>query len=307
MAKNSIAGTPATDADIHKILIEQLMLNVGNISNIIEQQGQDIFGQANLLSTEEIKDNSLEFLELFVLVLHAGEKVDRRSPEFKALRRFFTTFSEQIQTRGGNLDEFVRYIQFLQQVFLDSLGCDDSIDFADSRKILMLLAAMFNDMVLDVFHVYLQEKESTIQAQQEELRETSTPITEIWDGVLTLPIIGTLDSSRTMNVMNKLLTQIEINRAKVVVIDVTGVQAIDSQVSHHLIQMIRAIGLMGSVAIITGIRPEIARALTSLNIDLEGVTTRSSLAEGLKEAFRYLGISSWENKTMSGSDRIAAR
>ncbi|MGB5339298.1 MAG: STAS domain-containing protein, partial [Gammaproteobacteria bacterium] len=271
MAKNSIAGTPATDADIHKILIEQLMLNVGNISNIIEQQGQDIFGQANLLSTEEIKDNSLEFLELFVLVLHAGEKVDRRSPEFKALRRFFTTFSEQIQTRGGNLDEFVRYIQFLQQVFLDSLGCDDSIDFADSRKILMLLAAMFNDMVLDVFHVYLQEKESTIQAQQEELRETSTPITEIWDGVLTLPIIGTLDSSRTMNVMNKLLTQIEINRAKVVVIDVTGVQAIDSQVSHHLIQMIRAIGLMGSVAIITGIRPEIARALTSLNIDLEGV------------------------------------
>ncbi|MGB5606180.1 MAG: STAS domain-containing protein, partial [Gammaproteobacteria bacterium] len=92
-----------------------------------------------------------------------------------------------------------------------------------------------------------------------------------------------------------------------VVIDVTGVQAIDSQVSHHLIQMIRAIGLMGSVAIITGIRPEIARALTSLNIDLEGVTTRSSLAEGLKEAFRYLGISSWENKTMSGSDRIAAR
>jgi rsbT co-antagonist protein RsbR len=307
MAKNSIAGTPATDADIHKILIEQLMLNVGNISNIIEQQGQDIFGQANLLSTEEIKDNSLEFLELFVLVLHAGEKVDRRSSEFKALRRFFTTFSEQIQTRGGSLDEFVRYIQFLQQVFLDSLGCDDSIDFADSRKILMLLAAMFNDMVLDVFHVYLQEKESTIQAQQEELRETSTPITEIWDGVLTLPIIGTLDSSRTMNVMNKLLTQIEINRAKVVVIDVTGVQAIDSQVSHHLIQMIRAIGLMGSVAIITGIRPEIARALTSLNIDLEGVTTRSSLAEGLKEAFRYLGISSWENKTMSGSDRIAAR
>jgi rsbT co-antagonist protein RsbR len=121
-------------------------------------------------------------------------------------------------------------------------------------------------------------------------RETSTPITEIWDGVLTLPIIGTLDSSRTVSVMEKLLSRIEKERARVVVMDITGVVAIDSQVSHHLVQMMHAIGLMGAMAILTGIRPEIARALTSLNIDLGGVVTRSTLAEGLKEAFVYLGI-----------------
>jgi len=108
--------------------------------------------------------------------------------------------------------------------------------------------------------------------------------------VLTLPIIGSLDSSRTMIVMEKLLSRIESDRARVVVIDVTGVMAIDSQVSHHLIQMIRATGLMGATAILTGIRPEIARALTSLNIDLSSVTTRSKLSEGLKEAFRQLHI-----------------
>ena len=105
-----------------------------------------------------------------------------------------------------------------------------------------------------------------------------------------LPVIGTLDSSRTLVVMESLLSRIEADRAKVVVIDVTGVLAIDSQVSHHLIQMIRAIGLMGAEAILTGIRPEIARALTNLNIDLGDVITRSSLSEGLKEAFLRLNI-----------------
>ena len=285
-----MADKSKTDKAINQVLIEQLMVNVGKISNIIEQQGHSIFGQANLLSKEEINDYSLEFLELFVVVLQAGDKVDRRGAEFKALRQFFTTFSQQIRVRGGSLDEFVRYVQFLQRVFLDNLEADANIDFRQTREILLLLAGVFNDIMLDVFHVYLQEKERTIQAQQEELRQTATPITEIWDGVLTLPIIGSLDSSRTMMVMEKLLSRIEADRARVVVIDVTGVVAIDSQVSHHLIQMIRAIGLMGATAILTGIRPDIARAITSLNIDLGAVTTRSTLSEGLKLAFIQLGV-----------------
>ncbi|MBT9540303.1 STAS domain-containing protein [Thiobacillus sp.] len=274
----------------NQLLIEQMMTKVATISQDIEQRGQNIFGQGNLLTMDEINDYSLEFLELFVLLLQAGEKVDRRSSEHKALRQFFSNFSQQIQIRGGNMEEFVRFIHFMQDVFLNNLEVDSTLDFQQTRAILLLLASVFNDIILDVFHVYLAEKERTIQAQQEELKHTSTPITEIWDGVLTLPIIGTLDSSRTMSVMENMLERIEKERAKVVVIDVTGVQAIDSQVSHHLIQMIRAVGLMGAKAILTGIRPEIARAITSLNIDLSLVSTRSTLSEGLKEAFCLLGI-----------------
>jgi rsbT co-antagonist protein RsbR len=274
----------------NQILIEQLMQNVGKISTIIEKEGQSIFGHKNLLSNNEINDYSLEFLELLTMLLHAGDKVDRRGAEYKALRQFFANFSQQIQVRGGDMDEFVRYVHFLQRVFLENLDADKSVSFEKTREILMLLGTIFNDIILDVFHIYLEGKEKTILAQQEELRQTSTPITEIWDGVLTLPIIGSLDSSRTMIVMEKLLQRIESDRARVVVIDVTGVMAIDSQVSHHLIQMIRATGLMGATAILTGIRPEIARALTSLNIDLSAVTTRSKLSEGLKEAFRQLHI-----------------
>ena len=285
MAKNT-----KSDKSTNQLLIEQIMTKVATISQNIEKRGQSIFGQGNLLTLDEINDYSLEFLELFVLLLQADEKVDRRGSEYKALRQFFSNFSQQIQIRGGNLEEFVRYIHFMQEVFLDNLEADDTVDFHQTREILLLLASVFNDIILDVFHVYLAEKERTIQAQQEELKHTSTPITEIWDGVLTLPIIGTLDSSRTMSVMENMLSRIEEERAKVVVIDVTGVQAIDSQVSHHLVQMIRSVGLMGAKAILTGIRPEIARAITSLNIDLSMVSTRSTLSDGLKEAFNLLGI-----------------
>jgi rsbT co-antagonist protein RsbR len=285
-----VAKNTKSDKSTNQLLIEQIMTKVATISQNIEKRGQSIFGQGNLLTLDEINDYSLEFLELFVLLLQAGEKVDRRGSEYKALRQFFSNFSQQIQIRGGNLEEFVRYIHFMQEVFLDNLEADDTADFHQTREILLLLASVFNDIILDVFHVYLAEKERTIQAQQEELKHTSTPITEIWDGVLTLPIIGTLDSSRTMSVMENMLSRIEEDRAKVVVIDVTGVQAIDSQVSHHLVQMIRAVGLMGAKAILTGIRPEIARAITSLNIDLSMVSTRSTLSDGLKEAFSLLGI-----------------
>src|SRR4030067_760194 len=170
----------------NQLLIEQLMTKVGTISQNIEKRGQSIFGQGNLLSIDEINDYSLEFLELFVLLLQAGEKVDRRGSEYKALRQFFSNFSQQIQIRGGNLEEFGRHIHFMQEVFLDNLEADETADFHQTREILLLLASVFNDIILDVFHVYLAEKERTIQAQQEELNHTSAPITEIWDGVLTL-------------------------------------------------------------------------------------------------------------------------
>lgn len=272
------------------VLIEQLKLQIGNISFAIEKQGQSVFGNNNLLSTDEITDFSLEFLELMVMLLNTSDPQDHRQPTFRAISAFFNNMSRQILVRGGKMEDLVRYIQFLQRCFIEALQEDESISVDDTRSILLLLSSLFNELTLEVFQTYLGEKESTIEAQQNELRETATPITEIWDGVLTLPIIGMLDSSRTMLVMEALLNRISTERAAAVVMDVTGVRSIDSQVSHHLIQMVRAIQLMGADAILTGIRPEIARALTSLNIDLGNVTTRATLSDGLKEAFRRLNI-----------------
>jgi rsbT co-antagonist protein RsbR len=280
----------ASKQNAQTILIEQLKLQVGNISAAIEQQGHTAFGTSRLLSNDEITDFSIEFLELMVALLDSKDPLNHREPAFEALRIFFSNVSKHLLIRGGKMDDLVRYIQFLQRSFLDTLQDDKKVGLDDTRAILLLLSNIFNELSLEVFQTYLKEKEQTILAQQEELRETSTPITEIWDGVLTLPIIGILDSSRTMVVMESLLNRIASDRAKAVVMDVTGVRSIDSQVSHHLIQMMRAIQLMGADAILTGIRPEIARALTSLNIDLGNVTTRATLSDGLKEAFRRMNI-----------------
>lgn len=271
-------------------LIEQLKLQIGNISAAIEGQGQSVFGTSNLMNDDEIADFSMEFLELMVMHLDTPNPLDDTQPTFVALRSFFGNMSRQILVRGGKIDDFVRYMQFLQRSFLTTLNTDKDMNVEDMRAILLLLSNVFNELTLSVFQAFLEEKELTINAQQNELRETATPITEIWDGVLTLPIIGTLDSNRTMLMMEALLNRIASERASAVVMDVTGVRSINSQVSHHLIQMVRAIQLMGADAILTGIRPEIARALTSLNIDLGNVTTRASLADGLKEAFRRLGV-----------------
>lgn len=271
-------------------LIEHLKLQVGNISTAIENQGKAVFGDSNVMSTEEITDFSIEFLELMVMLLDSDNPLDHRQPAFHALQSFFGNMSKQILVRGGRMEDFVRYVQFLQRCFIESLGQNDDVSTEETRAILLLLSSVFNELMLAVFQTYLAEKERTIDAQEQELRETSTPITEIWDGVLTLPIIGTLDSSRTLLIMEALLNRIASERASAVVMDVTGVHSVDSQVSHHMIQMVRAIQLMGATAILTGIRPEIARAMTSLNIDLGNVTTRASLSDGLKEAFRLLGI-----------------
>lgn len=271
-------------------LIEQLKLQVGSISSAIEGQAKTLFGNSNIMSNDEITDFSIEFLELMLGLLDSEDPLDHEQPAFKTLQIFFRNMSKQILVRGGKMDDFVRYMQFLQRCFIESLEENKDMKFEDTRAILLLLSSVFNELTLSVFQAYLDEKEKTIHAQQQELRETSTPITEIWDGVLTLPIIGTLDSNRTMLVMEALLNRIAKDRAMAVVMDLTGVHSVDSQVSHHMIQMVRAIQLMGAAAILTGIRPEIARAMTSLNIDLGNVITRASLSDGLKEAFRMMNI-----------------
>ena len=281
-------------------LIDLLKTQIGNITGAIEREGRTLFGGSNnLMSADEISDFSIEFFQLLLALLESKDPLDDASPQFHALEMFFNNLSHQILVRGGRVEDLVRFNQFMQRAMIDALENDQQEasgqkttvqDFDELKTILLFLATTFNELNLAVFQAYLEEKESTIHAQEAELRETATPITEIWDGVLTLPIIGTLDSSRTMLIMEALLNRIAQERATAVVMDLTGVKNIDSQVSHHLIQMMRAVQLMGAEAILTGIRPEIARALTSLNIDLGNVTTRASLSDGLKEAFRRMGI-----------------
>lgn len=266
-------------------------LKIGDIAGVLAGPGRKFFGGDNrIMDDDEIADASGDFRNLITALLGSKDPADKGSPQFQALTMFFSGLAQRVLVRGGHVEDVVRYAQQLQQTLIEALEHDSGIEFTQSRSTLLYFNGVFNELIMAAFRVYLEEKENALFAQEQALRETSTPITEIWDGVLTLPIIGALDSSRTMMVMEALLSRIAKDHARAVVMDLTGVKNIDSQVSHHLIQMVRAIQLMGSEAIITGIRPEIARALISLNIDMSDVTTRASLSDGLKEAFRRMGI-----------------
>lgn len=277
--------------DISEKVAALFSLKIGNISAELEEPGRKFFCRdSHLMDDDEVADFSGEFMNLTIALLASQDPTNQGSPQFNALRMFFTGLSHKILVRGGHVEDVVRYTQQLQQALIAALEKDSGIAFTQSRSVLLYFTTVFNELIMAVFSAYLEEKEQALYAQEQELRETATPITEIWDGVLTLPIIGTLDSSRTMLVMEALLNRIAKDHASAVVMDLTGVKNIDSQVSHHLIQMVRAVQLMGSQAIITGIRPEIARALISLNINMSDITTRASLSDGLKEAFRSMGI-----------------
>ena len=136
---------------------------------------------------------------------------------------------------------------------------------------------------------YQRTREDVIQRQQQELLELSTPVVKLWDGVLALPMIGTLDSSRTQVVMESLLQRIVETGSELAIIDITGVPTVDTLVAQHLLKTVTAIRLMGADCIISGIRPQIAQTIVHLGVDLQGVTTKATLADALALALKKAG------------------
>jgi rsbT co-antagonist protein RsbR len=129
-----------------------------------------------------------------------------------------------------------------------------------------------------------------LSRRAQEILDISTPVVQVWEGIILAPIIGTLDSQRTQQLTEKILDGIVETRSTVALIDITGVPAVDTQTARHLIESISAVRLLGADVILTGIRPAIAQTLVHLGIDLGGVTTRSSLAAGLRAAMENLGL-----------------
>ncbi len=135
----------------------------------------------------------------------------------------------------------------------------------------------------------LKEKLATIQKQQEAINELSTPVIKVWDNLLVLPIIGTLDSQRTQNMMEALLQEITVTGCKYAILDITGVAVVDTMVANHLIKTITAAGLMGAVCILSGISPTIAQTIVHLGIDLTGIKTKGNMMEAVKYVIRANG------------------
>jgi rsbT co-antagonist protein RsbR len=149
---------------------------------------------------------------------------------------------------------------------------------------------LFDNFSTITFETFIKGREDVILRQTDEITEISTPVIRVWDGILALPIIGTLDSARTQVVMESLLTEIVVSGSSVAILDISGVPTVDSLVAQHLLKTVSATRLMGAECIISGIRPEIAQTIVHLGIDLSGIVTKASLASALVFAFSKLRL-----------------
>ncbi len=160
---------------------------------------------------------------------------------------------------------------------------------ACSRTTIWRATKLLDELGLITVSTYQRAREEIISRQQQEMLELSTPVVKLWEGILALPMIGTLDSARTQVVMESLLQKIVETGSQIAIIDITGVPTVDTLVAQHLLKTVTAIRLMGADCIISGVRPQIAQTIVHLGVDLAGVTTKANLADALALALKRTG------------------
>jgi rsbT co-antagonist protein RsbR len=208
---------------------------------------------------------------------------------FEALQAYARNLSERIIPRGVETHEVVGIVLLLRDVLARSLFAKYQADFEKLNRILDAYEPAANRIANTVAVGFVQERERVIRQQQEAIRELSTPVLQVRERLLILPIIGVIDPQRARQLTEQLLRGIRTNRAKVVVIDITGVAAMDATVANHLVQTVEASRLLGATVIVTGLSPEIAQTLVTIGVDLGKMNTVGDLQGGIEQAERLLG------------------
>ena len=235
----------------------------------------------NAMTQEEIFVEATAVYDNYVAVLETGA--------VEALREYARDLSERIIPRGVETHEVLGIVLLLRDVLARSLFKKYENDFSMLNLVLDAYEPAANRIANTVGVSFVQERERIIREQQEAIRELSTPVLQVRERLLILPIIGVIDPQRARQLTEQLLRGIRSNRAKVVVIDITGVPAVDSTVANHLVQTVDASRLMGATVIVTGLSSEIAQTLVTIGVDLARMKTVGDLQGGIEEAERLLG------------------
>ena len=243
----------------------------------------------DLMSADERRTQSKSLLDALVPALKSG--LDPEAPGYRVVRELLAELSLSRARQGFTPRETAQYVLSLKTAISQLL----ERELADEDPKLLYRELLDANRVLDGLSLYTVEafmkgREEVIQRQTDEIHEISTPVIRVWDGVVALPIIGTLDSTRTQVVMENLLQQIVSTGSTIAILDISGVPMVDSLVAQHLIKTVSATRLMGAECIISGIRAEIAQTIVHLGIDLSGVQTKATLAGALKLAFQMLRL-----------------
>ncbi|HXU21342.1 MAG TPA: STAS domain-containing protein [Verrucomicrobiae bacterium] len=265
-------------------LLRQLVAHLRQNRTQLREEWARRITEAKLLTAmtkEEIFAEATSVYDNYVEALETGT--------FEALQAYARNLSERIIPRGVETHEVVGIVLLLRDVLARSLFAKYQNDFALLNRILDAYEPAANRIANTVAVGFVQERERVIREQQEAIRVLSTPVLQVRERLLILPIIGVIDPQRARQLTEQLLRGIRTNRAKVVVIDITGVPVMDANVANNLVQTVEATRLLGATVIITGLSPEIAQTLVTIGVDLGKMNTVGDLQGGIEEAERLLG------------------
>jgi rsbT co-antagonist protein RsbR len=267
----------------------------------LQQQLADQNLRTDLISEAELRADSDRFLKVFSEAVQSGNLSDIQDPAYKPTLEMLEGFSSTRSHQGFTPSETATFVFSLKQSLFSALrksGENDPVALVDNMRTADLL---LDKLGLYTTEVYQRSREEVIRRQQEEMLELSTPVVQLWEGIVALPLIGTLDSARTSIVMETLLQTIVDTRSELAIIDITGVPTVDTLVAQHLLKTVAAARLMGADCIISGIRPQIAQTMVHLQIDLSAVTTKATMAEALRFALKRSGRATLGNLKNPGS------
>lgn len=243
--------------------------------------------RADLIKESDLREQSRRFLQLFIDLMQ-GNSDDENTEDWKSVKNLLADLSQSRAAQGFSPSETATFVFSLKQPILDMLRRGLS-DMEELVREMWLTNALLDKLGLYTVEVYLQSRESIISRQQQELMELSTPVVQLWDNIVALPLIGTLDSERTQVVMENLLEKVVETGASIAIIDITGVPTVDTLVAQHLLKTVAAARLMGADCIISGIRPQIAQTIVHLGINLADIITKATLADAFAIALQRTG------------------
>ncbi len=253
-------------------------------------QVKDAALRDDLMSVAELQQQSEEFLSALLNAFNTPEAEDTESAGYEPIHDILSDISITRARQGFSPRETSTYILSLKQVLSQELEEQLRGNPALLYQELLSMNRIMDSLGMVTMETYIKGREEVILRQTSEISEISTPVIRVWEGILALPIIGTLDSARTQVVMEALLQEIVATSSRIAILDISGVPTVDSLVAQHLIKTVSAARLMGAECIISGIRAEIAQTIVHLGIDLTNIYTKATLASALKMAFSMLNI-----------------
>ncbi|GAB4016173.1 STAS domain-containing protein [Spirosoma koreense] len=251
----------------------------------IQKQLQSENLREDLMTNDELRVQSAELVELLTRSITEDNISQVESVDFDEVYELLGSISMSRARQGYTPRETGIYIFSLKEAIFELFQQEMEADPTQLFQASLQINRLLDSFGVATFETFIKGREDVILRQTDEISDISTPVIQIWDGILALPIIGTLDSSRTQIVMENLLQKIVDTGSAIAILDISGVPAVDSLVAQHLIKTVSATRLMGADCIISGIRPEIAQTVVHLGIDLSNIITKASLASALKHAF----------------------